>query len=332
MNMCFDHVCVRVREAAALYYYTRRRCARENSAEDVMGFCMVDPLHTPRQTCSAMGFPGKTMNTAFNDEIEAVRPYDWCVTTPWVFHTAHPMHAILTPHAPSYRSGSPSVKLRPGNRILTQPRCGTNNYIAFWCSVAGGNGHMPGPHIGRSCEIGTEWDDAAKLCQACDHILCGHISSVCALAAAPLKYALADSDSPSHCGRTQACPVHTYSIMTRDTNLNYEQLRPRDMPSVISSCVPCPHGRACPGATGCAYGADTDDCPPKISCGAGTFWDSETAACLPCAADTYKVGSCNRTAPLPRLHAVSPPIGHDTRHTIHPPAIHTPPAYTGGHQ
>ena len=81
-----------------------------------MGFCMVDPLHTPRQTCSAMGFPGKTMNTAFNDEIEAVRPYDWCVTTPWVFHTAHPMHAILTPHAPSHRSRSPPVKLRPGNR------------------------------------------------------------------------------------------------------------------------------------------------------------------------------------------------------------------------
>ena len=122
---------------------------------------------------------------------------------------------------------------------------------------------------------------------------------MCALAAAPLKYAPAGSDSPSHCVRTQACPVHTYSIMTRDTNLNYEQLRPRDMPSVISSCVPCPHGRACPGATGCEYGADTDDCPPKISCGAGTFWDPETAACLPCAADTYKVGSCKRTALLP---------------------------------
>ena len=59
-------------------YGTRRRCARENSAEDVMGFCMIDPIHTPRQTCSTMGFPGKTMDTAFNNEIEAVRPYDWC--------------------------------------------------------------------------------------------------------------------------------------------------------------------------------------------------------------------------------------------------------------
>ena len=101
--------------------------------------------------------------------------------------------------------------------------------------------------------------------------------------------------------------------MTSDTNLNNDQPRARDMPSVLSSCVACPAGRVCPGATGCAYGADTDDCPPKVSCGAGTFWDPETAVCLPCAADTYKVGSCTPAAPHPGLHAALrlQPQAHD---------------------
>ena len=74
---CHNNTLLRY-HATKMRYGTRRRCGRENGAEDVMGFCMIDPIHTPRQTCSTMGFPGKTMNTAFNNEIEAVRPYDWC--------------------------------------------------------------------------------------------------------------------------------------------------------------------------------------------------------------------------------------------------------------
>mmetsp|Transcript_7233 Transcript_7233/g.14462 ORF Transcript_7233/g.14462 Transcript_7233/m.14462 type:complete len:1084 (+) Transcript_7233:531-3782(+) len=193
--------------------YGSETCARETNKEDVMGFCMLDPLHTPRQTCSTMGFAGKTMDTAFNAELEAVRPYDWC---------------------------------------------GTNNYIAFWCSVIGANGATPGPHLGRNCPIGTEWNYEEGLCMS--------------------------------------CPIHTYSTMVTDPNLKLEQPRVRDMPSVISTCTPCPPGRVCPGGTGCGYGADMSECPPKVSCGPGTFWDPKTAACLPCAADTFKVGTNNATS------------------------------------
>ena len=207
-----------MREAAALC--TRRRCARETGAVDVMGFCMMDPLHTPRQTCSAMGFPGKTMDNAFNDEIEATRPYDWC------HHTCHPpalgllrrhLHAChpatLPPYHPAtlppchpatmppcHESCSP---LPPGlqphkpqaSNPIRVPRCGTNNYIAFWCSVAGGNGHMPGPHIGRNCETGTEWDGVAKLCQVCHALLVRPHVLVCMRPVAPKVR----PDMPGHC-------------------------------------------------------------------------------------------------------------------------------------
>ena len=98
--------------------------------------------------------------------------------------------------------------------------------------------------------------------------------------------------------------------MAADANLNHEALRPRDMPSVLSTCVPCPAGRVCPGATGCAFGANMNDCPPKITCAAGTFWDAETAACLPCAADNYKVRAAATRSPhepTPACTALAPP-------------------------
>ena len=108
--------------------------------------------------------------------------------------TLPPCHHAMNRAAPC-RQACSRTNLRPATNPIRVPRCGTNNYIAFWCSVAGGNGHMPGPHIGRNCETGTEWDGVAKLCQACHALLVRPHVLVCMRPVAPKVR----PDMPGHC-------------------------------------------------------------------------------------------------------------------------------------
>ena len=81
-----------------------------------------------------------------------------------------------------FKSSGPTERLRFRPSGLKLPYCKVRLSTLFTspprCSVAGSNGNMPGPHVGRRCETGTEWDDVAKLCQAChalQYTRAGHI-------------------------------------------------------------------------------------------------------------------------------------------------------------